>query len=442
MATSFLQLLFFLALGITVIVLLTAKYRIHAFFALLLACFVVGFGVQLPALSILTAIKEGFGRIMQSLGLIIVLGTTLGVLVEYNGSTRVMANFIMKKIGEEKAPLAMSLTGFIVGLPVFCDSGYIVLSGLKQSLAKRTGISVVIMSVSLATGLYAVHCLIPPHPGASAAATAMSVDFGKLILIGTGVAIPGMIAGHLWSRYIGKRLPHVASEQEHIIHRDATPNVLMAFIPVVVPILLIAINSFFSLEKQHSGNLEKIFSILGEPSVALLIGVILAFTTIRRWTSQDIGKVLQEGAEKAGGILVIIGAGGAFGAVLVTAKIGEHFSETMNLQSLGIFFPFVLTFVLKTAQGSSTVAIITASAIILPLLPALGLNTETGRLLCVLAMGAGSMMISHANDAYFWVITKFSALEMKTVLKAYSVATIIMGAVTLLVVYLLSVALL
>lgn len=442
MTTSFLQLLFFLLAGVALVILLTAKYRVHAFFALLLACFVVGFGVQLPAATVLTVIREGFGRIMQSLGLIIVLGTTLGVLLEHSGCTRVMANFIMKKTGEKKAPLAMSLSGFIVGLPVFCDSGYIVLSGLNQSLAKRTGISVVIMATSLATGLYSVHCLIPPHPGASAAAATIGVDFGKLILIGAGVALPGMITGYLWANYIGKRMTHVTAQSEHIIHHGHAPNVFMAFLPVIVPILLIASNSFFSLEKNDNNLAKKIAAVLGEPSIALLVGVVLVFTTIRKWTRQDVSKILQEGAEKAGGILVIIGAGGAFGAVLAAAKIGEHFSQMINLQSMSIFFPFLLTFILKTAQGSSTVAIITASSIVLPLLPLLGLDTSNGRLLCVLSMGAGSMMISHANDAYFWVISKFSGLEMKTMLKVYSVATVFMGCITLLVVYILSLILL
>ena len=196
MTTSFLQSFLFLLTGIGVIILLTAKYRVHAFFALLIACFIVGAGVQLPFASILIAIKEGFGRTMQSLGFIIVLGTTLGVLLEHSGSTRVMSNFIIRQTGEKKASLAMSIAGFIVGLPVFCDSGYIVMNGLNQSLAKRTGISVVTMAVSLATGLYSVHCLIPPHPGATAAAATIGVDLGKLILIGIAVAIPGMIIGH------------------------------------------------------------------------------------------------------------------------------------------------------------------------------------------------------------------------------------------------------
>jgi GntP family gluconate:H+ symporter len=442
MTVSFIQVLICLLAGIAVIILLTAKYRLHPFFALFIACFLIGLGVQMQVSSILTAIKQGFGHIMQSLGLIIVLGTTLGILLEHSGCTRVMASFILKKTGEKKAPLAMSITGFIVGLPVFCDSGYIVLSGLNQSLAKRTGISVVIMAVSLATGLYAVHCLLPPHPGAAAAAVTIGVDFGKLITVGIAVAVPGMIAGYLWARYAGKKLPHVAAEAEHISSHAAAPPVFMAFLPVIVPVLLIAVNSFFALEKNSGNFLQKIFAVLGEPVIALAVGILLVFTTVSKWTKHSVSKLLQEGAEKAGGILVIIGAGGAFGAVLAATKIGEHFGQSLNLGSMGILFPFLLTFILKTAQGSSTVAIITAASIIHPLLPALGLDTENGKMLCVLSMGAGSMMISHANDAYFWVITKFSGLEMKSMLKVYSVATVWMGLVTLVVVYILSLLLL
>jgi len=333
----------------------------------------------------------------------------------------------------------MSITGFIVGLPIFCDSGYIVLSGLNRSMAKRTGISIVVMSISLATGLLAVHCLIPPHPGAAAAAITIGVDLGRLILIGIVAAIPAMIVGYLWANYAGKKMTLPVVEEEIIVEAIARPpSVIEAFLPVVIPIILIALKSFLAIGKSAAGVWLNIFSSLGDPVIALSIGVLLAFNCSRSWTKNSISKQLQEAVEKAGGILVIIGAGGAFGAVLAATKIGEHFSEVLPLSSLGILFPFLLTFILKTAQGSSTVAIITAASIIQPLLPALGLNTETGKLLCVLSMGAGSMIISHANDAYFWVIAKFSGLDMKTMLKAYSVATLLMGLTTLMMVYLLS----
>ncbi|MBX3252982.1 MAG: GntP family permease [Chitinophagaceae bacterium] len=438
MATSLFQLMTFLIAGIAVIILLTAKYKVHAFFALMIACFVVGLGVQMPVAGIIKIMKEGFGHIMQSLGFIIVVGTTLGILLEHTGSTHVMADWILKKTGEKRAALAMNITGFVVGLPIFCDSGYIVLSGLNKSLAYRTRIAMPVMATSMAAGLYAVHCLIPPHPGASAAAGIMQVDFGKLILLGIAVAVPASIVGYIWAGYAGRKMKlRSVKDDEAAEMTTSKPGVLRSFLPVIIPILLIGLGAFGGMEKKESG-IWQILSVTGNPVIALCIGVLLALTAVPSWNKREISRLLQDGAEKAGGILVIIGAGGAFGAILAATNIGQHLEEVLPLGSLGIFFPFLLTALLKTAQGSSTVAIITAASIVQPLLPALGLNTPAGQMLCVLSMGGGSMMISHANDAYFWVISKFSGLEMNTMLRVYSVATIWMGLTTLLCVYLLS----
>ncbi|HEY0769372.1 MAG TPA: GntP family permease [Sphingobacteriaceae bacterium] len=440
MNLSFMYLLVCLFIGIAMIVVLTTKYKIHAFFALVLAAFVVGLSVQLPLNTVIATMKEGFGNIMKSLGMLIVIGTTLGILLEHTGSARVMASYILKNVGERHAPLSMSITGFIVGLPLFCDSGFIVLNGLNKSLARRTGISIGVMAVSLSSGLYAVHCLIPPHPGAAAAAGIMGVDPGKLIMAGIVVALPAMIAGYLWALYAGKKFTSIISRSEDVKKEENLnqPSVIKSFLPVVVPILLIASKAFITIDQDTTNGMLITLLSLGDPVIALSIGLLLAFNCKRSWQKDSLNHLLQESSEKAGNILVIIGAGGAFGAILAATKIGEHFSAELPLASLGILFPFLVTFILKTAQGSSTVAIITSASIILPLLPALGLANADGQLLCVLAMGAGSMMISHANDSYFWVIAKFSGIEMKPMLKVYSVATIWMGLTSLLMVYLLA----
>ncbi|MDE3251745.1 MAG: GntP family permease [Bacteroidota bacterium] len=437
MAPSFLQVLLSLLAGISLIVVLTARLKVHPFFALLLASGVVGLGVQLPLPDIITAAKDGFGNILKSLGFIIVLGTALGVILERNGSTQVMANYILKKIGDRYPALAMSIIGFVVGLPIFCDSGFIVLSGLNVTLAKRTGTRVIVMAVSMATGLYAVHCLIPPHPGAAAAAGMMDVPFGKLIITGILVGIPAMLVGYLYAGYAGNRVSEQVKETTEEIKNSATityPSVFRAFLPVLVPIILIAGRSVF--ENTLTGNWQ-ILTLLGDPVMALSVGVLLALSG-RSIPGKAINQWLQEAVEKAGGILVIIGAGGAFGAVLAATHIGQHLSESLPLATMGIFFPFLLTSFLKTAQGSSTVAIITAASIIQPLLHQLGFDTPDQRLYCVLAMGAGSMMISHANDAYFWVIAKFEKIDMSPMLKVYSVATLLMGLTTIGVVYVLT----
>jgi GntP family gluconate:H+ symporter len=263
------------------------------------------------------------------------------------------------------------------------------------------------------------------------------------MLVGMAVAIPAMLVGHAWARYAGKKIKNEELAEAPVIDlTGSVPSVLLSFLPVLVPILLIGIKSFLAIETgQSTPAWVTIFMVAGDPIVALAIGIILAFCAVRNWNKSVVGKLLQEAAEKAGGILVIIGAGGAFGAILAATQIGQHVSNAVNLKALGILFPFLLTAILKTAQGSSTVAIITASSIIQSLLPSLGLDSDTGRLLAVLSMGAGSMTLSHANDAYFWVIAKFSGLEMRPMLQVYTIATLLMGLTSLGVVYILSLVL-
>ncbi|HMK20532.1 MAG TPA: GntP family permease [Chitinophagaceae bacterium] len=438
MNVSFLQVIISLLAGIIFIILLTVKFKVHPFFALLIACFITGLGVQLPFAEILTLIKNGFGDVMSKLAIIIVLGTTIGVLLEKNGSTNVMAASILKLVSQKRSSLALSVTGFIVGLPIFCDSGYIVLSGINRSMIKRTGMAVATMSISLASGLYAVHCLLPPHPGATAAAATLEVDFGKLILYGILIAIPAMLIGHWWAVYAGKKTKtSIETTEESNEDVFAGPKPILAFLPVVIPILLMALKSVLVLDKNETGLLNDVFSIVGDPAIALAIGVLLAILTGKN-SKHSVSFQLSSAVEKAGGILVIIGAGGAFGAVLAATNIGKHFEENLDLKMLGIWFPFLLTCLIKTAQGSSTVAIITASSIVLPLLPVLGLESENAKLLTVLSMGAGSMMISHSNDAYFWVISKFSDIDVRTMLRVHSIASVLMGLITMIVVYILS----
>jgi GntP family gluconate:H+ symporter len=427
-----------LFISILLIILLTTQLRVHAFFALIIACFFVGIVLQIPIGQLITTIKDGFGNILKSIGLIIVFGTALGILLEYAGCTEVLAQFILKKTGEKRAALAMNITGFLVGLPIFCDSGFIVLSGLNKSFAKRTGIPLLAMSTSLATGLYAVHCLIPPHPGAAAAAGIIGIDFGRVILFGILIAIPSTAVGYLYTRIASAKMKSREEEDKFLSATISTlPPVWKAILPILVPILLIAIKSFFQIESADETVWYGKLFVLGDPVIAIAIGIILTFFCKKKWSRNATSKLLQEAAEKAGGILVIIGAGGAFGATLAFANIGMHVAESIPLAKLGILFPFLLTFILKTSQGSSTVAIITAASIVQPLLQPLGMNTANGQLLAVLSMGAGSMMISHANDAYFWVITKFSGLEMKPMLKVYSLATLIMGLTSIAMVFIL-----
>lgn len=332
----------------------------------------------------------------------------------------------------------MSITGFIVGLPVFCDSGFIVLSGLNNTLARRAHLPASALAIALATGLYSVHCLLPPHPGATAAAATIGVDYGRLVLIGFVVAVPAMLAGYAWTVYAGKKVTMPAAQiGEDEQHFSAHVPAAKAFLPVLVPVILIALKSVLSIEADNTAAWLKNVIVLGDPVPALLIGILLAWLCKPAWKRNTVNQLLATAVEKAGGILIIIGAGGAFGAILTAAKLGDHMAGMGVSKSFALLALFLLTVVLKTAQGSSTVAIITAAAIAQPLLPGLGMGTDTEKLLAVLAMGAGSMTLSHANDAYFWVISKFSDTPVHTLLKVYTTATAVMAVTSLLVIYIL-----
>jgi GntP family gluconate:H+ symporter len=293
----------------------------------------------------------------------------------------------------------------------------------------------------MAAGLYAVHCFIPPHPGVTAATGTLGADVGRVILYGLIVAVPAMLAGYFWATWKGKKFPEVAGDEEDSgtsVRNENLPGALVSFIPVVVPILLIAVRAVLSNLPSVKDTWMAPVLITGDPSIALIIGLILALCIPKRWEKNELGKLMHQGIEKAGGILIIIGAGSAFGAVISALKIQDYLAEMEGLNTLGIFFPFLIALILKTAQGSSTVAIITAASIVLPFLPGLQLDTANGRIIAVLAMCAGSMAISHVNDAYFWVITNFSNQALKPMLRVYSLATICMAVTGILAVYILS----
>lgn len=432
-----------LLIGIVVIIILSTKYKVPPFFSLSLACIITGLIGGLSFSEMLTVMKEGFGKIMSSLAFIIALGTALGMVLQASGATKIMSETILKAVGKKRSVLATSVTGFIVGIPIFCDSGYIVLNGLNKSMIKSTGIATVVMSTALATGLYAIHCLIPPHPGATSATGTLEASYGMVILYGIVVGIPAMLAGYFSALFFGRKYKQVnntndLSEVDEVEDVQLLPGRFASFLPVVLPIALIALRAVFADSVPSDNTFLKELLMLGDPSVALAVGLLTALLLMKNRKEAKLSALMTNALEKAGGILVIIGAGAAFGAIINALKIHELISNAEVLCAARLFFPFIIAFILKTAQGSSTVAILTAASIVLPFLPQLGLDSENGRILAVLAMGAGSMGVSHVNDSYFWVIANFSGIEMKPMLKVFTVATFWMAVVAMLCVYLLS----
>ncbi len=445
--TNTYYLLFLLITSIGFIIWITAYKKVNAFFALTLAALGVGLLSGLPLGEIVTVLKAGFGHTMEKIGLLIILGTTLGVILEKTGATISMANAILRMVKEENAPTAIALTGFIIGIPIFCDSGFIILSGLNHSLVKKAHHKMPVMAAALATSLYAVHCLMPPHPGITAAVGTAGGDLGMVMLYGLLLAVPAALVGYGWSVWRGRTITHeyLDSEPELTLEPGKQlPPAILSFLPVILPIALIACKSIVLLyatkELLAESILLQIISFVGEPVVALGIGIVISFSLIQKQNKKELSHWLTDGVDKAGMILAIIAAGGMFGEMLQATGMGKNLGDLLSGFSLGIFFPFLIATILKTAQGSSTVAVITAASLVTPLLGSLGLQSPTGLTLALLSMGAGSMMISHANDAYFWVISRFSNLATAATLKVYSVATLFMGITVQLIIWIIFVS--
>jgi GntP family gluconate:H+ symporter len=420
------------AISIIAIILLTSTLKLKAFVALFLVSVFLAFAT-LPADTILNTIKEGFGNTMASIGLLIIFGAMIGITLDKTRATLSIANYILSKTGKHRSAQALGITGFITGLPIFCDSGFIILSGLAKSFSFRSGIAMPFMATVLATSLYSVHCLIPPHPGALAAAGIFNVNVGNLIIAGILFAIPGAVAAWFWSRMMTRNRNYKPAAEIITDNQSITENLpspLMSFLPIIVPLLLIALKSLIILFDRESISLMyKIFRFPGEPVFALATGVVLALFLIRKKSVDSINSLFGEAIEKAGPILIVTAAGGMFGMVIKATGIGEAAGKLLSGTGAGLVIPFLIAVVMKTAQGSSTVAIITSASFIAPMLGMLGLDSDTGRLLTLLSMGAGSMFVSHANDSYFWVISNFSDVDMNTTLKVYSSSTIVMGIV-------------
>ena len=426
---------------VAAIIWMTARLKLHPFLALMFGSIVMGFLTGLAVIDILGAISGGFGSTLQSIGIVIAAGTIIGEYLDRSGGARVLANKILSWVGEKNSPVAMSMTGYIVSIPVFCDSGFIVLSSLMKAIGKRTKISISVLAVALASGLYATHVFVPPTPGPLAAAATLGADIGRVMIMGLIVSIPVMIAALIWAKYwCGRYHIEVELPDESEEERKNAPSFGIAIAPILAPIVLIAFKSIaeYPTAPLGDGYLFNAMVFLGDPIIALFIGVLIAFFMVGNGEKRIKNIWLEEALKKAGIIILITGAGGAFGAVLRETDLGDFAAEFATAGSLGILIPFLIAAFLKTAQGSSTVAIITAAAICAPLLEPLGFDSVNGAALVVLAIGAGSLTVSHVNDSYFWVVAKFSEMDTATALKTHTTTTLLMGITGLIVIQILA----
>ncbi len=415
----------------------TAVFKLHPFLSLLLASFGVGFVVRMPLMQIIDAVNSGFGGLMATIGLIIVFGTIIGTILEKSGGAITMADVVLNTIGKKRPTLAMSLIGALVSIPVFCDSAFVILSRLNKAIARRSRVSLAGMTIALSSGLYATHTLVPPTPGPIAAAGNLGASnyLGTVIWVGLLTAIPVILVGYWWALRVGQAITIAGEETEadpapHPADTHGQPSPFKAFTPIVLPVMLIALGSIARFA-GGTGPVTQLLLFIGQPLVALFLGVLVSFNLMPKLDSEHLNGWIGSGIRQAGPIILITGAGGAFGSVLKATPLTELITGVIgNGQVSGGAFLLIAFFIaaaLKSSQGSSTAALVITSSLLAPFMAPLNLDTPVSMALVVMAIGSGAMVVSHVNDSYFWVVSQFSGLTLSDAYRSFTVVTLLQG---------------
>lgn len=331
-----------LVVSILFIIISTVRWKLHPFLALIFAAFIFGILSGMKLGDIISAVTGGFGGTVSSIGIVIVAGTIIGFFLERSGGAFTMAESVLKVTGKKNVPLAMSATGYIVSIPVFCDSGFVILNPLNKALTKRAGLSLSTTAIALSLGLYATHTMVPPTPGPIAAAGNLGADLGLVILVGLIVAIPALLAGWFFSvKYASKVYidPQPELTEDEIAKKmKEAPKALQAFLPIVFPLLLILLKSIsdFPTRPFGDGAFRSFIGFIGNPVTALLIGVLIAFTLPKKLTKDMVSMNgwVGQAVLNAGVIILITAAGGAFGRVLQTLELRRFWVNNLPRQTL------------------------------------------------------------------------------------------------------------
>ena len=450
---------------IIIMIFMMSKLNVHAFLAMLIISLALGLIAGLPLVNVvrdgktvlgMTAIIGAvFAGTIQSIGIVIILGAMIGMLLEATGAAFKIADSVIRVVGAKRPILGIELMGWVVSLPVFCDSGFVILDPVRKALVKKTRVSSVSASIALSLGLYASHVFIPPTPGPIAAAYTLyegaHLPVNLLLVMGVGAlaSIPCLIGAYFFAIYIGKKLK--SSEdinldtikqtyEEIVASYGKLPNSLLSFAPIIAPILLIAIGSIATMNKW-TGMPYQLAAFFGTPFIALGCGVI--FGVVQMFITKKMSKfydLCNDCLKVVGPIIFITATSGVLGNTIRSTDIVKFIeANAISMASIGIFFPFILSAILKTAQGSSTVALITTSGIVAPMLGILGLESSIGVALCVMSIAAGSMTVSHANDSYYWVVTNFGGMTPEQGYKSQTLGTLVEGLCGIVGVYVLKV---
>ncbi len=438
-------------LAIVVMIVAISKYKIHPFLSIMSVSLILALIAGIPLGDIANVIGAGFSGTFSSIGIVIILGALIGTVLEKTGAALKLADMVVKLVGQKNPELAIELMGWVVSIPVFCDSGFVILDPIRRAMVRRTRTSSVAMTVALSAGLYISHVFIPPTPGPIAAANTLGIGDNLLLVMGMGVlaSILPLIAGLLFAKYIGKSVKSAdetgdstetaKTYEELVASFGKLPGGFDALAPIIVPIVLMALGSIASMA-GWTGVAFDLFNFLGKPIIALAVGTI--FAVIQLAATKKLGEfydLTNDTLKVTGPILFVTAAGGVLGKVIATSDMVNFITEHATvLGSVGIFFPFLLAAILKSAQGSSTVAITTTAGIVAPLLGAIGMSTPAEIALVVMAIGAGAMTVSHANDSYFWVVTNFGQMTPEQGYKTQTMMTLVLGLASMVGIFILS----
>ena len=462
------RMLIALLIGIAVLIVLVLKTKIQAFLALILCTILVGViggmplaatnivdaaGVEKSGVSIINSVTGGFGGTLGSIGIIIGFGVMMGQIFEVSGAAKRMAYTFLKLFGKGKEEEALAITGFLVSIPIFCDSGFVVLSPIAKALSRTTKKSVISLGVALAAGLVITHSLVPPTPGPLGVCGIFGIDVGIFLLLTIALAIPMAIACIIYARKVLAKkfyripdeegniveVPYQAPDYEAAFNMDmkGVPGAMISFLPLLLPIVLILINTVASALKL-GGGFWKVLIFLGQPIVAVGIGLLVAiFTLGKPFSRETILREMEKGMASAGIIMLVTGGGGALGRIITDSGLGAYMANGLAKTTIPlILLPLLISTLMRFVQGSGTVAMTTAASITAPILAAADSNLILGAIACCV----GSLFFGYFNDSYFWVVNRtLGVSEAKEQLRVWSVTSTIAWGVGVVEVLILSI---
>lgn len=404
----------------------TTYLKLHPFLVLFIASLLLGILLEIHFVDLFKLLFIGFSKTIQKIGLLIIFGTIIGKTLELTNATSSIANYIISRFRKIPLQFKIGFIGYIISIPVFCDAAFIILSKTIKSISIKSKIPLKSLGVALSTGLFAPHVLVPPTPGPLAAASNLKLEnFPLLIIIGSVLAFILVIIGSTFSYLIFNKSSFDANLFFDQKHSKKFPKIGESIVPIVIPVVLMAIGTLFGNFNTFE-NLDFVFSFLGNPSFALFVGVILSFRLIKFSPEIGLKYCIKSGFSSAFPIILITGMGGTLGLIMQKIPLEDFINYSFDF-GLALLVPFFISSVFKTVQGSSTVALITTSTIIYPLLGSLGLDNEIDKIWTILSIGVGSMTVSHTNDSYFWIVSEMTGISAKEALKYHTTGTLIQG---------------